>query len=47
MLVSNCFNGGEKKKSRFIKNQEVSELWSKLGIETPLNNIPLICDIVC
>ena len=41
MLVSNCAICG-KKKSRFIKNQEVSRLLSKVGIRTPLSNIPLM-----
>ena len=45
MLVSNCIVFG-KKTSTFIKNQEVSELLSKVGIRAPLCNIPLIEDIL-
>ena len=45
MLLSNCAICG-KKKSKFIKNQEASGLLSKLGIRTPLSNIPLIGDIL-
>ena len=41
MLASNCAICG-KKKSRFIKNQEASRLFSKLGIRTPVSNTPLI-----
>ena len=43
MLVSSC-GSCNKKKSRLIKNQEASGLLSKLGIRTPLSNIPLIVD---
>ena len=45
MLVSNCAIYG-KKKSRFIENQQASGVLSKLGIRTPLRNIPLIGDIL-
>ena len=41
MLLSNCAKFG-KKKSRFIKNKEASELLSHIGIRTPLINIPLV-----
>ena len=34
------------KKSRFVKYQEVSVLFSKLGIRAPLSNIPLIGDFI-
>ena len=34
------------KKSRFIKNQEVKGLISKLGIRTPLSKVPILGDIV-
>ena len=44
-MLSNCTVCG-KKKSRFIKKQEASGLLSKLGIKTPLSNIPLIGDIL-
>ena len=30
------------KKSKFIKEQEASRLFSSLGIKTPLNKIPLL-----
>ena len=41
MLLSNCkvYNG---KKSKFIKEQEASGLLNSLGINTPLNKIPLL-----
>ena len=39
MLLSKCAMCGSKK-SKFIKEQEVSRLLSSLGI-TPLNEIPL------
>ena len=45
MLVSNYAIRGYKK-LKFIKNQEASRLLSKLGIKTPLSNIPLIGDIL-
>ena len=41
MLVSNSASC-HKKKSRLVKNQETSGLSRKLGIRTPLSNIPLI-----
>ena len=34
------------KKSRFIENQEVKGLLSKLGIKTPLSKIPILGDIL-
>ena len=45
MLVWNCAIC-DKKKSKFIENQETSRLFSKLGIKTPLRNISLIGDIL-
>ena len=41
MLLSKCavFEG---KKSKFIKEQEASGLFSSLGIKTPLSKIPLV-----
>ena len=45
MLVLNFAICG-KKIPRFIKNQEANGLLSKLGIRTPLSNIPLIGDIL-
>ena len=46
MLVLNCAFCS-KKESRLIRNQEASRLLSKLGIITPLSNIPLVGDILC
>ena len=37
MLLSKC----DIKKSKYIKKQEASELFSNLGIKTPANKIPL------
>ena len=34
------------KKSRFIKKQEASGILTNLGLKTPLNNIPLLGDIL-
>ena len=34
------------KKSGFIKNQEAKGLLSNLGIRTPLNKVPILCDIL-
>ena len=45
VLISNCAIGS-KKKSRFIKNQEASGLLNGLGIRTPLNNVPVIGNIL-
>ena len=45
ILLSNC-SVCSKKRSCFIENQEDSGLLSKLGIRTPLSNIPLIGDIL-
>ena len=44
MLVSNSVIC-DRKKSRFIKNQEASRLLSKLGMRTPLRDFLLIGDI--
>ena len=41
MLLSNCVVCNSKK-SKFIKEQEASELLSSLGIKTPLNKISLL-----
>ena len=43
MLISNCGIFSQKK-PRLIKIQEATRLLSKLGIRTPLSNIPLISD---
>ena len=34
------------KKSRFIREQEASRLFSSLGFKAPLNKIPLLGDIL-
>ena len=41
MLLLNCVSC-DSKKSKFIKQQEVSGLLSSLGIKTPLSKIPLV-----
>ena len=45
MMLSKCAvcNG---RKCKFIKKQEAKGLLSKLGINTPLNKIPLLGDIL-
>ena len=45
MFLSKCavFHS---KKSRFIKNQEASELLSGLGLKTPLSKIPILEDVL-
>ena len=45
MILSNCAICNSKK-SRFIKNQEVKELLSNLGIKTPLKKVPILGDIL-
>ena len=45
MTLSNCAICGSKK-SRFIKNQEVTGLLSKVGIKTPLGKVPILGDIL-
>ena len=45
MILSKCAICGSKK-SRFIKNQEVKGLLSKLGIKAPLNKVPILRDIL-
>ena len=41
MLLSKCAVC-DSKKSKFIKQQEASELLRSLGIKTPLSKIPLV-----
>ena len=41
MLLSKCVVCNSKK-SKFVKQQEPSGLFSSLGIKTPLNKIPLL-----
>ena len=43
MILSKCAIWGSKK-TKFIKKQEASGLFSKLGIKTPLSKIPLLGD---
>ena len=45
MILSKCVICGSRK-SRFIKNQEAKGLLSKLGIRTPLNEVPILGDIL-
>ena len=45
MILSICAICGAKK-SRFIKKQEPSGILSNLGLQTPLNKIPLLDDIL-
>ena len=45
MILSKCAICGSKK-SRFIKNQEVKGLLSKLAIRTPLSKVPVLGDIL-
>ena len=45
MLLSKC-TVCSTEKSRFIKEQEASELLSILGIKTPLSKIPLLDNIL-
>ena len=34
------------KKLRFIKNQEAKEILNNFGLKIPLNNVPLLADIL-
>ena len=45
MILSKCAICGSKK-SRFIKKQEAKGLLSKLGIKTPLSELPILGDIL-
>ena len=45
MILSKCAISSSKK-SRFIKNQEAKGLLSNLGTRTPLNKVPVLCDIL-
>ena len=45
MILSKCAICGCKK-SRFIKYQKAKGLLSKLGIKTPLSEIPILGDIL-
>ena len=45
MILPKCAVCGSKK-SRFIKKQEASEIFSNLGLNTPLSKIPLFANIL-
>ena len=45
VLSSKCFVGN-RKKSRFIKEQEAQGILSSLGFKTPVSKIPLLEDMV-
>ena len=45
MILSKCATCVSKK-SRFIKHREAKGLLNKLGIKTPLNEIPILGDIL-
>ena len=45
MILSRC-EICNSEKSKFINQQEVKGLLSKLGIKTPLSKIPLLGDIL-
>ena len=45
MILSKCAICGSKN-SRFITNREAKGLLSKLGIRTPLSNVPILGDIL-
>ena len=45
MLLSKCAVCGSKK-SRFMKEQEAKGILSSLSLQTPLNKIPLLGDIL-
>ena len=44
-ILSKCAICGSKK-SKFIKHQEAKGLLSKLGIKTPLSEVPILGDIL-
>lgn len=44
LLTNSAFFG--RKKSRFLKIHEGTELLSNLGIKNPLGNVPLIGDVL-
>ena len=45
MILSTCAICN-RKKSKFIKEQQAKGLLSNLGLKTPLNKIPLLGDIL-
>ena len=45
MILSKCAISGSRK-SKFIKEQDAKGLLRKLGIKTPLSNVPVLGDIL-
>ena len=45
MILSTCAICGSKK-SKLIKQQEAKGLLSNLGLRTPLNNVPVLGDVL-
>ena len=45
MILSKCAICGSRK-SKFIKKQDAKGLLRKLGIKTPLSNVPVLGDIL-
>ena len=45
MILSKCAICGSRK-SKFINKQEAKGLLSKLGIKTPLSNVPILGDVL-
>ena len=45
MILSKCVICGSKK-SRFIRNQEAKGLLSNLGLRPPINEVPVLGDIL-
>ena len=45
MILSKCAICNSKK-SKFINKQEAKGLLSKLGIKTPLSNVPILGDVL-
>ena len=45
MMLSKCAICGSRK-SKFIKKENAKGLLSKLGIETPLSNVPVLGNIL-
>ena len=45
MILSKCAVCNSRK-SKFIKKQDAKGLLSKLGIKTPLSNVPVLGDIL-
>ena len=45
MILSKCAISGSKK-SRFVKKKETSGILSSLCLKTPLNEIPILADVL-